>query len=213
MMPYNLKNIRLTIASRAADIIMEEGISDYLFAKKKAAKYLGLPEKETLPTNKQIDEAIINYQNIYRDKVDHELLKKIKQETLNIMNIFKNFNPHLSGRLINGIIPKYPKIQINLFTDNIKEVEYILLNQNIAFNFNEAIISEKLSKKKSVRNIPIFKIEGQNFPIELNIYNENDVFNSKKSLMKDRGVSRKKILEIDLKPLTSSISPSQAQNK
>ena len=212
-MPYNLKNIRLTIASRAADIIMEEGISDYLFAKKKAAKYLGLPEKETLPTNKQIDEAIINYQNIYRDKVDHELLKKIKQETLNIMNIFKNFNPHLSGRLMDGIIPKYPKIQINLFTDNIKEVEYILLNQNIAFNFNEAIISEKLSKKKSVRNIPIFKIEGQNFPIELNIYNENDVFNSKKSLMKDRGVSRKKILEIDLKPLTSSISPSQAQNK
>lgn len=34
-MPYNLKNIRLTIASRAADIIMEEGTSDYLFAKKK----------------------------------------------------------------------------------------------------------------------------------------------------------------------------------
>ncbi len=212
-MPYNLKNIRLTIASRAADIIMEEGTSDYLFAKKKAAKYLGLSEKETLPTNKQIDEAIINYQNIYREKVDHELLKKIKQETLNIMNIFKNFNPHLSGRLMDGIIPKYPKLQINLFTDNLKEVEYILLNQNISFNFNEAIISEKLSKKKSVRNIPIFKIEGQNFPIELNIYNENDVFNSKKSLMKDRGMSRKKILRIDLKPLTSSISPSQVQNK
>jgi len=100
-----------------------------IYLQKKAAKYLDLSEKETLPTNKQIDEAIINYQNIYRDKVDHELLNKIKQETLNVMNVFKNFNPHLSGRLMDGIIPKYPKIQINLFTDNLKEVEYILLNQ------------------------------------------------------------------------------------
>ena len=138
-----------------------------IYLQKKAAKYLDLTEKETLPTNKQIDEAIINYQNIYRDKVDHELLNKIKQETLNVMNVFKNFNPHLSGRLMDGIIPKYPKIQINLFTDNLKEVEYILLNQNITFNFNEVIISKKLSKKKSVRNIPIFKIEGQNFPIRI----------------------------------------------
>ncbi|MGE4596874.1 MAG: hypothetical protein AAEA78_02750 [Methylophilaceae bacterium] len=40
------------------------------------------------------------------------------------MNIFKNFNPHLSGRLMDSIIPKYPKLQINLFTDNLKEVEY-----------------------------------------------------------------------------------------
>ena len=33
-----VNNNRSIVASRAAEIIMEEGITDYLFAKKKAAK-------------------------------------------------------------------------------------------------------------------------------------------------------------------------------
>ena len=35
-------NNRSIVASRAAEIIMEEGVTDYLFAKRKAAKSLGL---------------------------------------------------------------------------------------------------------------------------------------------------------------------------
>ena len=38
-MIYDSKNNnRFIVAARAAEIIMEEGITDYLFAKKKAAK-------------------------------------------------------------------------------------------------------------------------------------------------------------------------------
>ena len=34
----NPNNNRLTVAARAAEIIMEEGITDYLFAKKKGCE-------------------------------------------------------------------------------------------------------------------------------------------------------------------------------
>ena len=71
-----LKISRLSIAHKAAEIIMEEGVTDYLFAKKKAAKYLGCLNNQTLPSNKQIDEAIKEYQNIYLDDASPELLKK-----------------------------------------------------------------------------------------------------------------------------------------
>jgi hypothetical protein len=71
------------------------------------------------------------------------------------MELFKNFNPHLVGQLIDGLIPKYPVLQINLYTDNMKEIEYLLLNNSIEFNLKDKNISEKRTKKKSLRNIII----------------------------------------------------------
>ena len=45
------KNMKVSVANLAAQMIMEEGIKDYLFAKKKAAKSLGLKRKSK-PSNK-----------------------------------------------------------------------------------------------------------------------------------------------------------------
>mgnify|MGYP006160717145 CR=1 FL=1 len=143
-----VNNNRSIVASRAAEIIMEEGITDYLFAKKKAAKSLGLPTSDNLPSNQEIDTALKEYQSIFQEQVDSEIVDKIKKEALNIMGIFQDFNPHLIGQLLEGLIPKFPKIQINLFTDNLKEVEYILLNNNITFDIKDKLYQEKLSKKK-----------------------------------------------------------------
>jgi len=193
----NPNNDRLIVAARAAEIIMEEGITDYLFAKKKAAKYLGLLSSDKLPSNHEIDLALKEYQNIFQEEVDSEIVVKIKNEALTIMNLFKDFNPHLTGQLLDGLIPKFPKIQISLFTDNIKEVEYILLNKNIAFDIKDKIYQEKLSKKRSTKKIPAFMLEGRWFPIELKVYFENDIRSIKKNLLGNKGMNIKKIMEFD----------------
>ena len=183
------------VAKRAAEIIMEEGITDYLFAKKKAAKYLGLLSNDNLPSNQEIDNALKEYQNIFQEEVDSEILSKIKKEALNTMVLFEGFNPHLTGQLLEGLIPKFPKIQINLFTDNIKEVEYTLLNNNITFDIKDTIYQEKLSKKKSTKTIPAFILEGVWFPIELKVYFENDIISKKNNLLSNKGKNIKAIRE------------------
>ena len=191
-------NNRSIVASRAAEIIMEEGVTDYLFAKKKAAKSLGLLTSDNLPSNHEIDNALKEYQNIFQEQVDSETIVKIKKEALNIMTLFKDFNPHLTGQLLEGLIPKFPKIQINLFTDNLKEVEYILLNKNIAFDIKDKLYQEKLSKKKSTKTIPAFILEGLWFPIELKVYFENDIRSKKNNLLSNKGMGIKKIKGFDL---------------
>ena len=191
-------NNRSIVASRAAEIIMEEGVTDYLFAKKKAAKSLGLLTNDNLPSNHEIDNALKEYRNIFQEQVDSETIVKIKKEALNIMTLFKDFNPHLTGQLLEGLIPKFPKIQINLFTDNLKEVEYILLNKNIAFDIKDKLYQEKLSKKKSTKTIPAFILEGLWFPIELKVYFENDIRSKKNNLLSNKGMGIKKIKEFDL---------------
>jgi hypothetical protein len=159
MVRGQIKQARIIIANRAAEIIMEDGITDYHFAKKKAAKYLGYQSSDFLPSNDEIDNALKEYQKIYQVNIDTSLV-------------------------------------INLYTDNMKEIEYLLLNNNIEFNLKDTNISEKRTKKKSLRNIPIIKIEGRWFPIELKILDRYDFKLKKNNLNLING--RSKSLE-DLK--------------
>ena len=205
-------NNRLIVARRAAEIIMEEGITDYLFAKRKAAKSLGLLASDNLPSNQEIDKALKEYQSIFQEQVGSEIINQIKKDALSIMVLFKDFNPHLTGQLLEGLIPKFPKIQINLFTDNLKEVEYILLNNNISFDIKDKVYQEKLSKKKSTRIIPAFTLEGAWFPIELKVYFENDIRIKRHNLLSSKGMDIKTIMELKFNSTTSSFWQPPTQN-
>ncbi len=208
----SINNNRLIVARRAAEVIMEEGVTDYFFAKKKAAKSLGLLTNDNLPSNQEIDNALKEYQNIFQEEVDSEIITKIQKEALNTMLLFEDFNPHLTGQLLEGLIPKFPKIQISLYTDNIKEVEYTLLNNNIAFDIKDTIYQEKLSKKKSTKAIPAFILEGAWFPIELKVYFENDIRSKKNNLLSNKGKNIKAIREFEFDSTTSSTLQLPMQN-
>jgi len=208
----NINNNRLIVAMRAAEVIMEEGVTDYLFAKKKAAKSLGLLTNDNLPSNQEIDNALKEYHNIFQAQVGLEVISKIKKDALNTMILFEDFNPHLTGQLLEGLIPKFPKIQINLFTDNIKEVEYTLLNKNITFDIKDTIYQEKLSKKKSTKVIPTFILEGVWFPIELKVYFESDIRSKKNNILSNKGKNIKAIIEFEFDSTTSSALQPPTQN-
>ena len=66
-----------------------------------------------------------------------DFLEHFKIQALNVMSMFKNFKPHLMNKLSEGIIPKFPEIKINLFADNLKDIEYVLLNSAISYEFSE----------------------------------------------------------------------------
>jgi len=188
----NTKHIKLAIASKAAELISLEGIRDYHFAKKKAAKYLGFSDKEILPSNYEIDKELILFKNLYQ-KIDHDLVQNLKKEALKIMILFERYKPFISNQFLEGIITKYPIIEINLFTDDIKEIEYILLNQNIHFE----IIDVNIHKKNAAKTLSIYKIDGYEFPIELKIFDTNKLKIQNKQILKAKGLSLKELEEFD----------------
>ncbi len=197
------KNVRLSIASKAAEIIMEEGINDYQYAKKKAVRYLDLDASDILPSNDEIDKALINYRLIFTAEIDIDLVKILKTEALAIMSFFADFNPYFVTQIFEGLLPKYPIIQINLFSDNMKEIEYVLLNNNIPFATKDFNISEKRTKKQSVKKIPIILIERGSIPIELKIFEAHDQKINRKNLMNMRGLDFKQLSNFDPNSLLS----------
>ncbi|EAV46719.1 hypothetical protein N9K12_00060 [Methylophilaceae bacterium] len=204
MVKDHTKNIRLSIANKAAEIIMEEGITDYQYAKKKAVRYLDLDTVDLLPSNDEIDKALLDYRLIFKAELDIELVKTIKTEALRIMKFFESFNPYFVTQLSEGLLPKYPIIQINLFSDNMKEVEYILLNNNIPFETKDFNISEKRTKKQSLKKIPLILIERGNVPVELKIFEPHDQKRNKKNLMDMRGLDLKQLSNFDPNSLLSN---------
>ena len=206
------KNIKVSVANLAAQLIMEEGIKDYLFAKKKAAKSLGLNENVSLPTNSQIDKAIDDFNKIFNPNIDIEFLQQFKTQALEVMNIFKNFKPHLMNQLSEGIIPKFPEIKINLFADNLKDVEYVLLNNELSYDFKEVKMNTKESKH-SIKLIPTIYLDNLSIPAEIKVYFENDFFDFKKNFLQNRGLNVKKVLSLDFTALNTSTALPLMQNK
>ena len=206
------KNIKLSVAHLAAQLIMEEGIKDYLYAKKKAAKSLGLNENANLPTNSQIDKAIDDFNKIFNSNIDIEFLQQFKIQALEIMDIFKNFKPHLMNQLYEGIIPKFPEIKINLFADNLKDVEYVLLNSEMSYDFKEVKMNSK-EGKNSIKSIPTIYLDNLSIPAEIKVYFENDFFDFKKNYLQNRGLNINKVLSLDVNALNSSTALPLMQNK
>ena len=206
------KKIKESVANLAAQLIMEEGIKDYLFAKKKAAKSLGLNENVSLPTNSQIDKAIDDFNKIFNPNIDIEFLQQFKTQALEVMNIFKNFKPHLMNQLSQGIIPKFPEIKINLFADNLKDVEYVLLNSELSYDFKEVKMNIK-EGKPSIKSIPTIYLDNLSIPAEIKVYFEKDFFDFKKNFLQNRGLSVNKVLSFDITSLHPSTSPPLMQNK
>ena len=76
------------------------------------------------------------------------------------------------NQLSQGIIPKFPEIKINLFADNLKDVEYVLLNSELSYDFKEVKMNTK-EGKRSIKSIPTIYLDNLSIPTEVKVYFEN----------------------------------------
>jgi len=157
------KHIRCQVAHKAAQMMAEEGISDYAFAKRKAAKFFGLMDGDALPSNDEINDAIKEHQAIFFNEKDKLRLKALRKEALVVMKKLQMFNPCLVGGVLDGTSSRYSIIQINLYVASTKEIEFFLLNNNIKYFY--------LQTKKFNNDVTqILEIEGLLGPIQLLIH-------------------------------------------
>jgi hypothetical protein len=176
----NLDHIRQLIAQKAAQMMAEDGINDFAYAKKKAGKQLGVNEASALPTNAEIEDEIRLYHNIYNADEQPLELAKLRQAALLTMQLFAKFNPQLTGSVLDGTAGKFSQTNIHLFADSAKEVEMFLLNQQIPFESSEKSyrVSDKPSKdkKEKVRKtVPVFTLETELGLQKLSVFDVDDM--------------------------------------
>lgn len=172
--------LRQTIAQQAARMMVEDGISDFAYAKKKAGRQLGVLEKSVLPSNAEIEAEVRTYHELYNaDEQPHEL-KMLRQAALATMQLFERFNPFLTGSVLDGTAGKNAQTNIHLFADSAKDVEIFLLSQQIPFESDEKTyrVSDRPSKnkrEKAHKTVPVFTLETEYGPQRLSVFEFDDM--------------------------------------
>jgi hypothetical protein len=123
--------IRASIASAAARLMVEDGITDFHLAKRKAARQLGLPEHTAFPDNAEVEAELRAYRSLYQGEDHAEMLLALRQTALDLLELLAPFNPYLTGSVLDGTAGEHSRIDILLFADSAKEVEIFLLNRGI----------------------------------------------------------------------------------
>jgi len=129
--------MREQLAHQAAKLMAEDGITDHAFAKRKAARQLGAAETQHLPSNQEVDEALHSYRALYQRESHPRILRLLREEARDVMNLFEQFHPYLTGSVLTGMAGEHSDINLVLFSDDAKAVLLFLLKHNIDFEDGE----------------------------------------------------------------------------
>jgi len=136
--PRPSSGVRASIASAAARLMAEDGITDYHLAKRKAARQLGLTEHVGFPDNAEVEAELRAYRSLYQGDDHVEMLAAMRHTALELLELLADFRPYLTGSVLDGTAGEHSHIDILLFADSAKEVEIFLLNRGIEFEHVEA---------------------------------------------------------------------------
>ena len=143
--------LRREIAGLAARMMAEDGIDDYGYAKRKAAKNLGAGDGVALPTNDEIETELRTYLALYQEEEQPERLHELRAAALEVMELLADFRPYLTGAVLDGTAGRYAGIEIDLYADSAKDVEIMLLSNNIEFRSDDKVQNRPDSPETRLR--------------------------------------------------------------
>jgi len=135
----DLLQLRAEIALVAARMVAQDG-ADYATARRKAARQvLGVdqPKPNMMPDDLQIEDEVRKYQALFGGPAHGERLAQLRQTALAVMDALADFNPHITGAVLNGTAGEHDAIELQLFADSAKEVQIYLLNRNVNIEISE----------------------------------------------------------------------------
>ncbi|MBL0284379.1 MAG: hypothetical protein IPQ01_11040 [Zoogloea sp.] len=157
-------NLRREIAALAARMIAEDGISDYGFAKRKAARQLGAVNADELPNNAEIEAEVRTYLSVFQDEEHLERQMVMRLAAVEIMRELQPFRPYLTGAVLDGTAGRYSEIEIDLFPESAKEVEIFFLNNSVTYEHREP----RRNQPDAPEAILVF--DWDDIPVKLRIY-------------------------------------------
>lgn len=175
---------RKTICEEAARIMVEHGITDYRFAKKKAVQRLGLsPRRTELPSNRELAEAMRVRLRLFDGDGLNERYRTRLERAAEIMALFDEFRPRLVGPLLEGIATQHGAVELHLFCDAPESVILRLQEMHVphrsfdkrvrfpsdhyeqvpgfSFEWKSSAFDVLVFKYRRIRQAPVCPVEGR----------------------------------------------------
>lgn len=119
------------LALEAARIFVEESLTDYGTAKRKAAERLGLGSRAAMPDNARIQAEVLAYQRLFGGAGYVQRLQRMRATAVQAMKLLQEFDPRLTGGVVTGAIGEAHRVQLHAFPDKAEMVDVFLADRGI----------------------------------------------------------------------------------
>ena len=122
---------RHRLAHEAARLMAEGGIRDFHQAKLKAADRLGIHDDASLPRNREIEDALREYQRLFLGDAQASGLRLRREAALRALEFFAAFDPRLVGPVLDGTADANSPVALQLYSDDADAVPRFLVEHRI----------------------------------------------------------------------------------
>ena len=161
------QQMRLRLAQEAARIIEEEGIRDFHSAKRKAAAHLNATDTRNMPSNTEIEQALIEYQRLFKADTQPNHLRELREAALHALRFFTRFHPRLVGSVLSGTANAHSDVNLHLFTDVPEDVALFLMQEGIPYDTGERRL--RLGNGDSA-NYPVYRFLAGEIRLDLTVF-------------------------------------------
>lgn len=161
------QQMRQRLAQAAAQILAETGSRDFYAAKRKAALHLGAVDTRNMPSNTEIDQALREYQRLFRAEAQPAALHQLRSRALEAMEFFAPFRPRLVGSVLDGSADEHSPVVLHVFVPRLEDLDIFLMDQQIPYEQGERRV--KFSSDKTV-TLPVFRFVAGDTRIELVVF-------------------------------------------
>ena len=187
------KQLRQQIADYAAKLIYESGIRDYQLAKQKAASALGFSDAKCLPTNQELEAALVAHINLFDSSDQTKKLIELRKVAIGAMQYLQQFNPRLVGSVLSGTASKHDSVTLHLFCDITEQVGLYLYDTGVPFEEKQRRI--RLSQNEYIQ-LPMVKFIADATPVELILFSHDDIRQSPLSPIDSKPMQRATLAEV-----------------
>jgi hypothetical protein len=122
---------RRRLAQEAARLMAVGGIRDFHQAKLKAAERLGIHDDASLPRNREIEDALREYQRLFQGDATADALQRRREAALHALDFFAAFDPRLVGPVLEGTADANTPVALQLYSDDARAVARFLEEHGI----------------------------------------------------------------------------------
>jgi hypothetical protein len=185
---------RVRIAQEAARIIREQGVRDYLVAKRKAAQRLAIFDRNVLPSNTEIAEALSEQQRLFGGEAHAESLNGLRMAARQAMLLLNRFEPRLVGPVLEGTATAHSEVLLHVFADAPEAVALALMEHGIPYESAERRVRMRDGRYVYV---PVFRFSAGDTDVDATVFSLLGLREPPASPVDGRPMRRARLAEVE----------------
>jgi hypothetical protein len=161
--------LRNRVAQEAARIMREQGVRDFLLAKRKAADRLGIVDRNALPANAEIAEALAEQQRLFGGAAHDDNLRALREVALRAMALLEPFKPRLVGPVLGGTATPHSDVSLHVFAPTPEDVAFMLIERAVRYRTTDRRVRLANGEHASY---PAFEFESGEVGVEATVFPE-----------------------------------------